>query len=209
MIESRLLCPVLPSAKDGEHECECVIAVSSLKYSASSGTPWEVATPPPDRKGKLESFFPLLTNIFHHNNFSDRHRDHIKPSRRPYTSLVSKMSTSESPSVPTPPSPSVQTPFSASVSAANGTVPSPQSAANGRPNLLAARTPKLQSCQPCRISKLRCSHEQPCARCARLGRADQCGLPDPASAAAQILHRSHFELLQRQMDSPLSRTVAL
>jgi len=37
------------------------------------------------------------------------------------------------------------------------------------------RNGKLQSCEPCRISKLRCDHVVPyCGRCVKRGRAEQC-----------------------------------
>lgn len=43
-----------------------------------------------------------------------------------------------------------------------------------------ARQRTTYACGPCRAHKVRCSHEVPCGRCVRYGRADQC-LAEPAT----------------------------
>ncbi|KAJ1324380.1 chromatin structure-remodeling complex subunit RSC3/30 [Microdochium nivale] len=50
----------------------------------------------------------------------------------------------------------------------------PQPSSSARAGVGRRRNGKLQSCEPCRKSKLRCDHSVPCSRCLRRRLADQC-----------------------------------
>lgn len=64
------------------------------------------------------------------------------------------------------------------------------------------RNGKLQSCEPCRKSKLACNHETPCSRCLRRRLGNQCVYhPNPLSKVSQS--RQKDRILSHHLSSAL------